>query len=536
MYNTSNRRHFLKQAGSFSAASAALPLGLNFSAITQAAAQTAGGDYRALVCIFLSGGNDAFNTVLATDSTSWGHYNNQRKPNDGTVPIGLPAVGVAPNPAASGSSPDKLGGVLPISHAGRAVHTGRQFAMHPALAQVQQIYQAGRAAVLANVGPLTRPTTKADWSNGQASKPAKLFSHNDQQSTWQSFKPEGSAAGWGGLMGDTLMGLNGAGRSTADAQLIQRSMTCMTPAGTAVWLAGRTVMPYQSGTTEVAQLGRAGGVYYGSTRLQAGVSAIMGKLKTDGNTTVTARNLYAADHQSIVQRALQASSLLAANLAPLGVAPWSTPGVTNIYSEALLKYTSPVDGTLKFNHLALQLQMVARLIATNRTASLGLSRQFFMVNLGGFDTHSNQVADHAEHLAQLNHAMAYFDSMLGSMAGGDMRSQVTTFTASEFGRSFTSNGDGTDHGWGGHHLIMGGAVAGTEVYGTFPTYSTANSQGVFSSPDQIQNGVLIPSTSVDQYAYTLGKWMGVSDANLRAILPNLGQFNASTYDLGFMRA
>jgi uncharacterized protein (DUF1501 family) len=139
-------------------------------------------------------------------------------------------------------------------------------------------------------------------------------------------------------------------------------------------------------------------------------------------------------------------------------------------------------------------------------------------------------------MAQLDHALAYFDTVLGGMPGGDMRPQVTTFTASDFGRTFTSNGDGTDHGWGGHHLIMGGAVAGPDVYGTFPTYSTAGTNGVFGSPDQIQNGVLIPTSSVDQYAYTLGKWMGVSGSDLLSILPNLSQFNSSAYDLGFLRA
>jgi len=527
-----NRRTFLRQAAVLSPMASAL--GLNFSAITQAAAQSTSGGYRALVCLFLSGGNDAFNTVLATDDPSWSAYTTQRKPASGTS-IALMPPGTAPNSTVSGSTPERLGGVLPISHAGRAVHTGRTFAMHPALAQVQQMHQAGRVAVLANVGPLTRPTTKADWSNAQASKPPKLFSHNDQQSIWQSFKPEGSGQGWGGLMGDLLMSSNGAGHNATDTQIIQKSFTCMTPASLPIWLAGRAVAPYQTSATQVAKLGSNGRIY-GSSRLQAGVAAIMGKLDVNGQTTVATGNMFGADHQAVVQRALQAANLMGDQLSPLGQVPWSTNGTTNAYVDPLLMYTSPVDGSSRLNPLALQLQMVARIIDTNRGANLGINRQFFMVNLGSFDTHSNQIADQAEKLAQVNHAMAYFDRVLGAMPAGDMRSQVTTFTASEFGRTFTSNGDGTDHGWGGHHLIMGGAVVGTEVYGTFPTYSTANTGGVFSSPDQIQNGVLIPTTSVDQYAYTLGKWMGVSDSNLRSILPNLSQFNSSTYDLGFMRA
>jgi uncharacterized protein (DUF1501 family) len=132
--------------------------------------------------------------------------------------------------------------------------------------------------------------------------------------------------------------------------------------------------------------------------------------------------------------------------------------------------------------------------------------------------------------------MAYFDTVMAGMPGGNMRDQVTTFTASEFGRSFTSNGDGTDHGWGAHHFVMGGAVRGTEVYGTFPQYSTADTQGRFGSADQLDNGVLLPTTSVDHLAYTLGRWMGLSGSELLSILPNLGQFPSSGHDLGFMRA
>ena len=532
------RRQFLQRMAALSGMGSAAPLGLSLSALTDAAAQSAGnGSYRALVCIVLNGGNDAFNTVLATDAESWAHYNTHRKPVDGSTGIALPAPGVAANSAAARTDPARLGGVLPINHQGRSVHAGRTFALHPALPHVQSLHEAGRIAILANVGPLTRPTTKADFASATASKPAKLFSHNDQQSTWQSFHAEGADKGWGGLMGDRLMGSNGSGRPVSEAGIIQRSFTCMSPGSASVWLAGQMVLPYQSSTTGILGLG-SGGKVYGSSTLHSSVAAIMGKLQPDGSQPVPARNLLHGDHQKVVQRALQASDLLSTSLASGGVAPWATPsgsGNYNAYNDDLLKYTSTIDGTLKTNHLAMQLQMVARLIATNTTASLGITRQLFMVSLGGFDTHDDQIRNHGERLAQLNHAMAYFDAVLGSMPTGDMRAQVTTFTMSEFGRTFTSNGDGTDHGWGGHQFIMGGAVNGTEVYGTFPTYSSADSSGAFSSPDQIQNGSLIPSTAVEQYAYTLGRWMGVSQADLNAILPNLGQFNSDVHDLGFMK-
>ena len=535
--STTSRRQFLRHLAAVSSMGAAAPLGLNLSLMTRAAAQSSGGSgYQALVCIFLYGGNDAFNTVLATDPDSWAHYLNHRDPrvhnlNDGSVPIALREAGVPSDWTAASSSPDRHGGVLPISHAGRSVHAGRTFALHPCLAETQGLYQSGQVAVVANVGPLLAPTTKDDWANPLVSKPNKLFSHNDQQSMWQSFGPEGTSAGWAGRMGDLLMGGNGQGQGD-DAYLIRRFFTCMTPSSAAVWLSGNMVLPYQSSTTRVLTLGSNQRIY-GSTALQAAAAQFLSE---------TGRSdMLAVDHQQVAQRSLRASDLLASSLPTLGQAPWSTPGMSTPSADPKLQYLSPSSQTYQANQLAIQLQMVARLIATNQTANLGMQRQFFMVGLGGFDTHDNQIRDHAERMAQLDHALKYFHDVLGSMPGGDMRNAVTTFTASDFGRTFTSNGDGTDHGWGSHHLVMGGSVRGGEVYGTFPQYSTANAQRVFGSPDQIDNGSLLPTTSVDQLAYTLGRWMGVSAYDLTqggnyAILPNLTRFNSSAHDLGFMRA
>lgn len=530
------RRAFLRQAVRLPSMGVGASLGLtaSLSAITQASAQSTSGAYRALVCIFLGGGNDAYNTVLATDSTSWQHYRNHRdpksrNPQDTAESIALLAPGVAPDPSASGSTPERLGGVLPISHAGRAAHAGRQFALHPALKQVQSMHQGGKIAVLANVGPLTRLTPKSDWLDSGKSKPAKLFSHNDQQSTWLSFKPEGATPGWGGRMGDLLTASALQGKApTSDESITIRSFTCITPGSSSVWLTSQTLQAYQSSPTGILDLG-ASNTIYGHATLRTAVGALMG--------STASSNKFVDEHQQIVQRGLKASALMGNKLPALGTGAWSTSGVTNPNNDAKLKYISPVDGSLKFNPLALQLQMVARLIEANKATGMGLRRQFFSVSLGGFDTHDKQISVHAERMAQLNHAMDYFNTVLNNMpanGASSMSDQVTTFTASEFGRTFTNNGDGTDHGWGGHHFIMGGAVRGTEVYGTFPTYSTADSSGNFSSPDQIQNGVLIPTTSVDQYAYTLGKWMGVSTTDLASILPNLSQFNSGTHDLGFM--
>lgn len=521
----SSRRAFLRQAAAYSSLGAAGPLGLNLAAMSQASAQSAG-DYRALVCVFLYGGNDTFNTVLATDNDSWSHYLNHRDPaargTAGGTSLALAGVGTPVDSTAAAGTLARLGGVLALPTSTRPANRERQYALHPSLQQVSQLAHSRRVAVLANVGPLVEPLTKAQYAQTLFAKPAKLFSHNDQQSTWLSFGPEGATEGWGGRMGDLLMSVNGgAGTSAA---LVQRMLTCMTPTSQSIFLTGRQVQQYQVGATGIPALGSQGRIF-GDARLQAAVSSVM----NDSAQT----NLFAMAQQQTVDRALQASALIGSALPNYAQAPWGTAGM-NPWNDPKLMYTNALSGVTRTNHLAIQLQMVARLIEANRGAGLGARRQVFMVGFGGFDSHDSQNSEHTDRMAQLDHALSYFDSVLGQMPGGDMRSSVTTFTASDFGRTFTSNGDGTDHGWGAHHLIMGGAVSGGEVYGSFPQYSTADAGGVFASPDQIGNGVLLPSTSVDQYAFTLGKWMGVSDSDLRGILPNLANFNGSSHDLGFM--
>ncbi|RZL02868.1 MAG: DUF1501 domain-containing protein [Rubrivivax sp.] len=527
--SSSSRRQFLRHAAAFSSLGAAGPLGLSLATMGQASAQSASGGYQALVCIFLNGGNDSFNTVLATDTDSWGHYVNHRNPQsrdatDSSTSIALMSPGTAANAAAGAGSPERLGGVLPIASA-RSAHAGRQFALHPSLVRSQQLYGAHRLAVMANVGPLIRPTTKANYASDAFAKPAKLFSHNDQQSTWMSFSPEGASEGWGGRIGDLLMSNNGTG---ASASIIQRSFTCITPGNASTWLSGRSVRQYPVGLASIPGLGNK----YNNTRYVFGNPDMYNAVKSVMSAS-TSGNLFTKAHQQVVARAVQASDLMATALPSNAQAPWGTTGANSVWNDPLLKYTTTAGGQAT-NGLALQLQMIARIIEANRQGAFGIRRQVFMVNLGSFDTHASQNTEHNERMLQLDHALAYFDSVLGAMPGGDMRSQVTTFTASDFGRSFTNNGDGTDHGWGAHHLIMGGAVQGGEVYGSFPQYSTANANGVFSSPDQIGNGALLPTTSVDQYAYTLGKWMGVSNTDLLSILPNIHNFNSSAHNVGFM--
>ena len=510
-----DRRHLLRAGGALSVLGAAAPFALQLAAAGSAAGQSAP-DYRALVCVFLFGGNDSHNTVLATDTDSWGRYFSTR--NTGSDPIALMPVGTPPTPpgqvspvtgrVSDATSPEAWGGVLPITPA-RAQPippgtnaTTRTFALHPFLAPLQSLFEAGRLAVVANVGTLITPTTKAQYSAKAVPLPSRLFSHNDQQSTWQALTQEGARVGWGGRFADLMAGMNG--QSTL--------FTAVSTAGNAVFLSGQSVVQYQLSTgaqPAVVVTGQQGTSLFGSSIAPARVRDVI----TDTNLA----NNFAADYAGIVSRSLGASTTVNSAF---------TQGiVTGV--PAAPAYTNPLTARVETNLLALQLQTVARMIAASST--LGVRRQVFFVSLGGWDTHDFQNTTQPNLLAKVAHALSYFDGALANIGGLDRRAQVTTFTASDFSRSFTTNGDGTDHAWGGHHFVMGGAVRGRDIYGQYPTLG-ADVNG-FSNPDNV-GGALIPTTSVDQYGATLGAWLGVGNADLDVIFPNLRNF--SSRNLGFV--
>lgn len=508
-----SRRLFLRHAGALSALGAAgAPLALNLSAISSAAAQSAA-DYKAIVCIFLFGGNDSINMVLPTDAGSFANYTAIR--NQAPDSIALLAPGTAPNGAAAAGSPARLGGVLPVAPTNAQ---GRSFALHPAMATLQAMFDTDkRLAILPNVGPLVLPTSKAQYAQASHPRPASLFSHNDQQNTWQSFRPEGATTGWGGRMGDLLASMNS-----------RAVFTSISAGGNAVWLSGQEVRQYQVGTNGAVRLGtNTAGQVYGSTAVGTALERIV--------QTTRGGHVLETDVSAVAARSMQAELLLRNALKPASDPLFGTPpasGSYNATNDPKLRYADPNNAAATvFNPLAQQLQIVARMIDASGTADIGARRQVFFVSLGGFDSHDAQNLNHTQLMARLAHAMRYFDTTLGAMG---TQSRVTTFTASDFGRTFTSNGDGTDHGWGAHHFVMGGAVKGGDLYGRFPTYGTknANNNNFDSSADQLANGSLLPATSVDQLGATLGRWFGLSDTQLDDVFPNLRNF--STRDLGFM--
>lgn len=465
-----SRRQFLRAASAVgTVAGTATPFALNLATMSAAVAQVPG-DYKALVCLFMLGGNDHGNTVLATDPDSWSSYTELR--GSGSDPITLAPTG-------------QFGGVRPIAPV--TPQPGREFGLHPELEALQTMFNDGQLAIVPNVGPLIASMSKTDYEDRLVPVPAKLFSHNDQQSTWQAYAPEGARVGWGGRMGDLLSSMNA-----------EQTFTCLGTGGNSVWLSGQSTLPYRvSSNGAIPIRGLADSSLFGSSI----APGIMQDILTDNNTG----HLIESSYSQVVARSIDAQEAINGAI---------------LSNEALPDPPTGVNGT---NRTAANLKTVARIIAGR--SALGARRQVFFVGMGGFDTHSEQNSRHAQLMADLGAAISYFFGLLADPQVG-ATNNVTLFTASDFGRTMASNGDGTDHGWGSHHFVAGGAVRGGDIYGRFPIIGR-------DTPDDVGRGRLLPEISVDQYGATLARWFGVSESLLDDVFPNLVNFG-SNRNLGFM--
>ena len=455
--SNASRRAFLQRASALSLAGVATPWALNLAAMAEAAAATAS-DYKALVCVFLYGGNDYANTLIPYDNPRYTLYQGMR-PTLAYARAALAATALTPKVALPGAI---------------------QYALAPELATLLPLFNAGRLGVMLNVGTLVQPTTKAQYNAKSVPLPPKLFSHNDQQSVWQSSSPEGATSGWGGRMGDLFEAGNG-----------NAAFTCVNVSGNAVYLSGKSAVQYQVAPSGPVPLNGVKSPLFGS----AACSTALRNLVTAPST-----HLFENEYARIMSRSLAAGDSLGAALA-------AGPAIATAFPAG--------------NSLADQLKLVARMISTS--SEVGAKRQVFFVSLGGFDNHDGLASIHPGLLTSVAEAMSAFYAATVELGVAD---KVTSFTASDFGRTLTGN-DGSDHGWGSMHFMLGGAVAGGRYYGSAP--AVAN-----NGDDDVGQGRLLPSTSVDQYAATLGKWFGISDSQLLTVLPNLVNWNAGERTLGFV--
>jgi uncharacterized protein (DUF1501 family) len=410
-------------------------------------------DYKALVCVFLFGGNDSFNMVVPRSLAEYNVYAASRQ-----------------NLAVARDT------LLPIEP---LTSDGAQYGLHPGMSGMRDLFETGRAAVIANVGPLIQPTTRDQYLNHSVPVPPQLFSHNDQQDQWQTLRGRaGIKTGWAGRIADALAADTGAQQIALNISLN----------GTTPFQAGARTLPYTIGTTGAP-------IYFGMTmspedrERRAAFETLLGE---------NWLSIFSRAFARVNRRALDTADLVNAALA-----------------------TAPTLATpFPASRLAQQLAMVAKLIAVRD--ALEMSRQIFFVAAGGFDTHDNQVADQPNLLSDVSASIAAFHAATIELG---VATQVTTFTQSDFGRTLTSNGDGTDHGWGGHQLVAGDAVRGRDIYGRMPRLE-------IGGLDDAGAGRIVPTTAVDQFAATLAKWFGVADTQLDLIAPNLPNF--AQRDLGFL--
>ena len=452
------RRAFLRRAAALSTLGLASRLDLlNF--VAAANAQTASAaDYKALVCVFLFGGNDGNNTVIPIDSAGYAQY--------ATVRTAASGIQLAQS------------SLLPIQPS----RSGTPFGLHPDLAPLQSLFAERKLAILANVGTLVRPTTRAQYVAGQ--RPLSLYSHSDQQAQWQSSIPDTpTGTGWGGRLADQVAPLNGSGGFPVITSLD----------GTVLFTSGVSTAPL---TVPVSGAFALAG-YDNGPAANARLAALTQLLAQDaGNTFTRSANAIGA-------QALRLSGQV-------------NPLLANTSSAV-----APLFAGLTTN-TARQLHQVAKLIEGRGIT--GAKRQIFFVQLGSFDTHNDQLQRQQALFAELAPALkAFYDAT----AALGVASQVTTFTLSDFGRTLQpAAGGGTDHAWGSHHFILGDAVRGGDLYGQFP-------QLVLGGPnDAEKEGRWIPTTAVDQYGATLATWFGASAEQLGAVFPNLARF--PTGNLGFM--
>jgi uncharacterized protein (DUF1501 family) len=473
------RRDFIRQAACAALGTAALTSAIrDLRFMNAAVAQSNVVDYKALVCVFLQGGNDSNNLILPTIQSEYDNY----------AAIRTPVLAI---PQSS---------ILPISSLSS---DGHEYGLHPSCVELQTLFGEGKLAVLFNTGTLVYPLTRAQYRSGALMKPPQLFSHADQVTQWQTSIPDRAPlTGWGGRCADLMAAVQpGAPISLS-----------VTLAGSNTFEVGNNISQYSVSTSGAISLSGVSGA-----RLQA-LTNVLG---------LTSQNLQVQAYSGVAKHSIASGSILNNAIAATSAANyWTVPFPTTI--------TPPTGGNPFTSSLSPQLKMVARLIEAGHRAvangGFGMKRQIFFCGVGGYDLHTNQtpgpanttIGSHANLLAELSQSLLAFQRAMEQLG---LPNNVTAFTASDFGRTFPSNGQGSDHGWGSHHLILGGAVKGQRTYGAFPTLAV-------NGPDDTSTGRWIPTTSIDQYFATLATWFGVDNGNLATVFPNLGRFAAP--NLGFV--
>jgi uncharacterized protein (DUF1501 family) len=464
-----SRREFLRRTGCGALGLAAFQAGVEKFGLVTALASPAVADYRALVCVFLDGGNDGSNTIIPADTTGYAAYSAIR----GGSALAIPRSSLLP--------------IVPRT-------IGRPFGLHPAVPELQALWNQQKLAVVTNVGPLVQPLTRSQYLAG-APRPAALFSHSDQVALWQSPRADTTSQfGWGGRTGDFAAALNTGGSFPIVTSV----------AGQALFAVGQVTRPVALSPAPTP------------------LNQVLVLSGFDGSAdAVNRRNgldyLRTLDKQWSLVAAAQATTQ------------------SGIDIGQALSFDPTLATAFPSTSLGNQLKQVAKIIQLNLQGSqINLNRQIFFTRLGGFDTHQNQVGDHDLLLAEFSAAVSAFYAATVELG---VAGRVTTFTLSDFGRTLQPSGSpatvGSDHGWGNHHFVIGGAVSGGDFYGVTGANGTVFPTLQLGGPDDTDDrGRFIPTTAIEQYAATLAAWLGVATGDLPTVFPLLGRFSPA--NLGFL--
>ena len=467
MHHKLNRRKFLGQAscaaiGSTTLLSTILNMGVaNSLAGMSTPSYSAGGDYKAMVCILLAGGNDSFNMLVPRNGNHYTEYANTRSN------LALPQ-----------------GDLLPLNYSDK---NGKQFGVHPSMPEVQRLFNNNKLAFVSNVGTLIEPTTKSQYLNKSKPVPVGLLSHADQIQQWQTSIPQTrSSKGWGGRMADILQ----AGNANQNISMN-------------ISLSGTNIFQVGNQSAEYAIRASAGG--------SVGISTYDGTSALDVALKQGTESLLAQQYQDIFKSTF--TNKITASQS------------NHVEFSAALNQAPVIATAFSANPVSANMELIAKTIAVRDV--LNVKRQTFFITIGGWDHHDEVLNNQVAMLSVVSKALSEFQTAMEELNLSDC---VTTFTASDFGRTLTSNGNGSDHAWGGNVMVMGGAVKGGQIYGEYPSLA-------LNSKDDVGGAILLPSISTDEYFAELSKWFGVTNGDLSYVLPNIGNFynvNSNSLPIGFM--
>ncbi len=489
-YNRNSRREFLRTVACLACSGGVAALIPQLRMMGTALASTPLTGYKALVCVYLSGGNDAWNLLVPFDNTRYNVYSTSRSgvynaaSNPGGLGLALPTgTQIAAQKIIDGNDSNP---------------STNQYFLHPSAPELTTLFNQGHLAFAVNVGTLVDPITMAQYTVGGANVPPQLFSHADQTNQWhQAYAAQGSTVGWGGQCGDNL------GSSNANQEL----SPCISISGANRFEVGVTTVPYQIssngliGLSGVCNPTPCNGVSDYSVRDNA-LNALLAE---------TYASDFHGEYAKVFQRGRDLNNLLGPGLAA----------------------TTLTTSLVPNNSLASQLYMVAKMIKLSVQQSYA-TRQIYFVELGGFDLHSGMMSGTNDHGALLTEVSQALNMFWSAMSPGDVNQQnnVSVFTTSEFARTLQSNGSGSDHGWGSMHMMLGGAVNGGKLYSNGGGPISGFPDQALNAPNNFSRGQMIPGIGVEQYAATLAQWMGVASTDLNTIFPNLTNF--SSRNLGFV--